>query len=62
MIYFEVSQNNKFSQTLGSLPACDPIAHEELEKGPCSFRRIIYQLEQSENCSEQRMLILQRLL
>ena len=32
MIYFEVSQNNKFSQSLGSLPACEPIAHEELEK------------------------------
>ena len=31
MIYFEVSQNNSFSQTLGTLPACDPIPHEELE-------------------------------
>ena len=32
MIYFEVSQRNKFSQTIGSLPACNPIAHSELEK------------------------------
>lgn len=32
MIYFEVSQKNKFSQTIGSLPACDPIPHSELEK------------------------------
>ncbi|MBQ1293003.1 MAG: hypothetical protein IIY21_03115 [Clostridiales bacterium] len=32
MIYFEVSQNNMFSQSLGTLPACEPIAHEELEK------------------------------
>lgn len=32
MIYFEVSQRNKFSQTVGSLPACDPIPHSELEK------------------------------
>lgn len=32
MIYFEVSQKNKFSQTIGSLPACDPISHSELEK------------------------------
>ena len=32
MIYFEVSQKNKFTQVIGSLPACDPIPHEELEK------------------------------
>lgn len=32
MIYFEVSQKNKFSQTIGSLPACDPISHAELER------------------------------
>lgn len=32
MIYFEVSQKNKFSQTIGSLPACNPISHSELEK------------------------------
>ena len=31
MIYFEVSQKNKFSQTIGSLPACNPISHQELE-------------------------------
>lgn len=31
MIYFEVSQRNKFPQTIGSLPACDPIPHSELE-------------------------------
>lgn len=31
MIYFEVSQKNKFSQTIGSLPACNPISHWELE-------------------------------
>ena len=29
MIYFEVSQKNKFSQTIGSLPACDPIPADE---------------------------------
>lgn len=32
MICFEVSQKNKFSQTIGSLPACDPISHAELER------------------------------
>lgn len=32
MIYFEVSQKNKFSQTISSLPACDPISHSELEQ------------------------------
>ena len=41
MIYFEVSQKNKFSQTTGSLPACDPIAHDELEK-VCSHSEVLY--------------------
>lgn len=31
-VYFKVSQKYKFSQTIGSLPACDPISWEELEK------------------------------
>ena len=31
MIYFEVSQKNKFSVSVGSLPACEPISHDELE-------------------------------
>lgn len=39
MIYFEVSQKYKFTQTIGSLPACDPISHSELEKvHPHSYR------------------------
>lgn len=32
MIYFEVSQKNKFSSSVGSLPACEPISHAELEQ------------------------------
>ena len=32
MIYFEVSQKNRFSVSVGSLPACDPIPHDELER------------------------------
>lgn len=32
MIYFEVSQKNKFSVSVGALPACDPISHDELEQ------------------------------
>lgn len=31
MIYFEISQKNRFSQTIGSLPACEPISHYDLE-------------------------------
>lgn len=41
MIYFEVSQKYKFTQTIGSLPACDPISHSELEKGASSFIQTI---------------------
>ncbi|MBO7260764.1 MAG: hypothetical protein J6U97_04665 [Bacteroidaceae bacterium] len=32
MIYFEVSQKNKFSQSVCTLPACEPISHSELEQ------------------------------
>lgn len=62
MIYFEVSQKNKFSQTIGSLPACDPIPHEELEKVHSHSGVLYSNWHKAKNCSEQCLLVLQRLL